>query len=110
MRKAEHSVWPVQAGGGSLDAATLRSLADAVLSGTPQPNTQAVDLAQNLLQSNPSSDALVRQLAQMQMQNQQVNYQQQVIKLHRILLGLILSLPLKAILVWGPCLTFKWQW
>ncbi|DBA82235.1 TPA: hypothetical protein ACH3X2_000507 [Trebouxia sp. C0005] len=66
-----------KAGGGSLDAATLRSLADAVLSGTPQPNTQAVDLAQNLLQSNPSSDALVRQLAQMQMQNQQVNYQQQ---------------------------------
>ena len=68
----------MQAGGGLLDAATLRSLADAVLSGTPQPGTQAVDLAQNLLRSNPSSDALVRQLAQMQMQNQQVNYQQQV--------------------------------
>ncbi|DBA82910.1 TPA: hypothetical protein ACH3X1_006700 [Trebouxia sp. C0004] len=64
-------------GGESLDAATLRSLADAVLSGAPQPGTQAVDLAQSLLQSNPSADALVRQLAQMQMQNQQVNYQQQ---------------------------------
>jgi len=70
----------VQAGGGSLDAATLRSLADALLSGGPQPGggTQAVDLAQSLLQSNPSADGLVRQLAQMQMQNQQVNYQQQV--------------------------------
>ena len=71
----------LQAGGGSLDAATLRSLADALLSGGPQPGvgTQAVDLAQSLLQSNPSADGLVRQLAQMQMQNQQVNYQQQVI-------------------------------
>ncbi len=69
----------MQAGGGTIDAATLRSLADAVLSGAPQPGTQAVDLAQNLLRSNPSADALVRQLAQMQMQNQQVNYQQQVI-------------------------------
>ena len=71
----------VQAGGGSLDAATLRSLADALLSGGPQPGggTQAVDLAQSLLQSNPSADGLVRQLAQMQMQNQQVNYQQQVV-------------------------------
>jgi len=54
-------------------------LADAVLTGAPQTGTQAVDLAQSLLQSNPSADALVRQLAQMQMQNQQVNYQQQVI-------------------------------
>lgn len=66
-----------KAGGASLDAATLRSLADAVLGGASQPGTQAVDLAQSLLHSSPSADALVRQLAQMQMQNQQVNYQQQ---------------------------------
>lgn len=69
----------LQAGGASLDAATLRSLADAVLGGASQPGTQAVDLAQSLLHSSPSADALVRQLAQMQMQNQQVNYQQQVL-------------------------------
>lgn len=48
------------------------------MSSAPQPGVQPVDLAQNLLQSNPSADALVRQLAQMQVQNQQVNYQQQV--------------------------------
>lgn len=48
------------------------------MSNAPQPGVQPVELAQNLLQSNPSADALVRQLAQMQMQNQQVNYQQQV--------------------------------
>lgn len=48
------------------------------MSSAPQAGVQPVDLAQNLLQSNPSADALVRQLAQMQVQNQQVNYQQQV--------------------------------
>lgn len=68
----------IQAGGAPLDAATLRQLAEAVMSSAPQAGVQPVDLAQNLLQSNPSADALVRQLAQMQVQNQQVNYQQQV--------------------------------
>lgn len=68
----------MQAGANPLDAATLRQLAEAVMSSAPQPGVQPVDLAQNLLQSNPSADALVRQLAQMQVQNQQVNYQQQV--------------------------------
>lgn len=48
------------------------------MSSTPQPGVQPVDLAQNLLQSNPSAEALVRQLAQMQVQNQPVSYQQQV--------------------------------
>lgn len=66
-----------KAGGAPLDAATLRQLAEAVMSSAPQAGVQPVDLAQNLLQSNPSADALVRQLAQMQVQNQQVNYQQQ---------------------------------
>ena len=48
------------------------------MSSAPQPGVQPVELAQNLLQSNPSADALLRQLAQMQVQHQQVNYQQQV--------------------------------
>ena len=68
----------LQAGKGSLDAATLRSLADAVLAGAPQPGAQSADAAQNLDYSSASADALARQLAQMQMQNQQVNYSQQV--------------------------------
>lgn len=68
----------MQAGGNPLDAATLRQLAEAVMGNTPQPGVQSVDLAQNLLQANPSADALMHQLAQMQVQNQQVNYQQQV--------------------------------
>ena len=50
-----------------------------MLTGAPQPGNQAVDLAQSLLQSSSSADGLVRQLAQMQMQTQHVNYQQQVI-------------------------------
>ena len=74
----------LQAGGAPLDAATLRQLAEAVMSSAPQAGVQPVDLAQNLLQSNPSADALARQLAQMQVQNQQVNYQQQVCSLMQI--------------------------
>ena len=68
----------LQAGANPIDAATLRQLAEAVMSSTPQAGVQPMDLAQNLLQANPSADALLRQLAQMQVQNQQVNYQQQV--------------------------------
>ena len=71
-------VVPIQAGSNALDAATLRQLAEAVMGSAAPQGVQPGDLAQNLLQSNPSADALVRQLAQMQVQNQQVNYQQQV--------------------------------
>lgn len=84
----------MQAGGNPLDAATLRRLAEAVMGSTPQPGVQSVDLAQNLLQDNPSADALMHQLAQMQVQNQQVNYQQQVGPLSPRLLWAKYQLPM----------------
>lgn len=66
----------------ALDAGTLRALAEAVLNGaaSSQQDGQAAELARSILhQPNAVTNALVNQLAHLQMQqNQQLNLQQQV--------------------------------
>ena len=67
----------MQAGEGTLNATSARSLAKAALAKAVMGGPHVTNLGQNMLQSNPTADALVRQLPQM-VQNDQVNYQQQV--------------------------------
>ena len=73
----------IQAGAvNALDTVTLRALAEAVLNGaaSSQQDGQAAELARSILhQPNAVTNALVNQLAQLQVQqNQQLNLQQQV--------------------------------
>ena len=67
----------------TLDAGTLRALAEAVLNGaaSSQQDGQAAELARSILhQPNAVTNALVNQLAQLQVQQNQ-QFQQQVRRL-----------------------------
>lgn len=80
------NVLPLQAGAANtLDAGTLRALAEAVLNGaaSSQQDGQAAELARSILsQPNAVTNALVNQLAQLQVQQNQQLQQQVRMPLH----------------------------